>query len=201
VSKERSDRSSVRLRADARRNREEIRRAALDIFRVNGLGAPLDDVARAAGVSKGTIYHRFGGRQELIDDVVDDLAREHIEDLIARATAEADPRSRFERYLGGIWMLQFDEPAVSDVLTRYVPESTPLTELCTRAKEVLDQLLCEAQDASVLRPELTSLDLYRFIWERGVILRSESRPDRRDYQRHCEYLIHGLRPPPRRAES
>ncbi|WP_332879900.1 helix-turn-helix domain-containing protein, partial [Kineosporia rhizophila] len=50
-------------RADARRNVEGIRRAALDVFRSGGLTIPLEEVAKAAGVSKGTIYHRFGSRR------------------------------------------------------------------------------------------------------------------------------------------
>ncbi|NKF33457.1 TetR family transcriptional regulator, partial [Pseudomonas sp. BGM005] len=44
--------SSPQLRADARRNIQGIRSAAIDLFRRHGLSAPLEDVARAAGVSK-----------------------------------------------------------------------------------------------------------------------------------------------------
>ena len=76
-----------RLRADAQRNVEGIRLAALDVFRVHGLNSPLDEVARAAGVSKGTIYHRFGGRQGLIDAVVEDLVAERIRGIITAVSA------------------------------------------------------------------------------------------------------------------
>src|SRR3954447_13315119 len=105
-----------RLRADARRNVERIRRAALDVFRTGGLTTPLDEVARAAGVSKGTIYHRFGSRRGLIDAIVDDLVAERITEIVEAVEALDGPLVRFEQYLLRTWLLQFDEPAANDVL-------------------------------------------------------------------------------------
>src|SRR3954453_8760516 len=50
-------------RADAVRNREKILRAAAELFERDGVEAvSMDAVARAAGVSKGTLFHRFGSR-------------------------------------------------------------------------------------------------------------------------------------------
>jgi AcrR family transcriptional regulator len=43
------------LRADARRNREQILRAARDTFAAEGSGAAPDEIARRAGVGVGTI--------------------------------------------------------------------------------------------------------------------------------------------------
>src|SRR5690606_32781513 len=89
---------ATRLRADARRNVEGIRTAALDVFRERGLNSPLEEVARAAGVSKGTIYHRFGGRQGLIEAVVEELVAERIRGIGTAAGEIADPVERFEHY-------------------------------------------------------------------------------------------------------
>ena len=50
------------MRADARRNREQILTAARDIFAEQGPDAPLDAVARRAGVGIGTLYRRFADR-------------------------------------------------------------------------------------------------------------------------------------------
>ena len=65
--------ASSTLRSDARRNVDRIRAAAVGVFRERGLSAPLEDVAEAAGVSKATIFNRFGGRIGLIDAVVGEL--------------------------------------------------------------------------------------------------------------------------------
>ncbi|MGO2684509.1 MAG: TetR family transcriptional regulator, partial [Microbacterium sp.] len=45
------------LRADARRNVDLIRAAAVQVFRERGLAAPLEEVAAAARVSKATIFN------------------------------------------------------------------------------------------------------------------------------------------------
>jgi AcrR family transcriptional regulator len=55
-----------RERADAARNREKVLEAAERLFRERGAeNVSMDDVARAAGVGKGTLYRRFGDRSGL----------------------------------------------------------------------------------------------------------------------------------------
>lgn len=182
-----------RLRADARRNVEGIRLAALDVFRANGLNSPLDEVARAAGVSKGTIYHRFGGRQGLIDSVVDELVAERITGIITAVSTIEDPVDRFESYLRQIWLLQYDEPAANDVLLRALPGSEPLAALCEHASRVAGGFLGEAQATGTIRGDLTSEDIYLLIWERGIIARACDEQPRDGYRQRCEYTLRGLR--------
>jgi AcrR family transcriptional regulator len=181
------------LRADARRNVEGIRRAALDVFRTGGLTTPLDEVARAAGVSKGTIYHRFGSRRGLIDAVVDELVAERIQGIIAAIEQLTDPLTRFEQYLMQLWLLQYDEPAANDVLIRALPDSDQLTTLCDRADRFGRGLLREAQAAGVVRADLTPDDLRYLILERGVVVNACGAQSRDDYLRRLDFLLHGLR--------
>jgi AcrR family transcriptional regulator len=182
-----------RLRADAQRNVEGIRTAALDVFRAHGLNSPLDEVARAAGVSKGTIYHRFGGRQGLIDAVVEELVAERITGIITAVRDIEDPVERFESYLRQIWLLQYDEPAANDVLLRAMPGSDPLVALCERASEFAGGLLVEAQATGKVRDDLTAEDVYLLVWERGIIARACTEQPRDGYRRRCEYTLRGLR--------
>jgi AcrR family transcriptional regulator len=180
-------------RSDARRNEEGIRQAALDIFRSGGLGMPLDEVARAAGVSKGTIYHRFGSRRGLIDAVVDELVAERIQGIVVAVGELADPLARFEAYLQGVWLLQFDEPAANDVLVRAMPDSEPLVHLCEQAARFAVGLLKEAQEAGAVRTDLTPEDLNHLILERGAVVQACTRQSREDYQRRLRFLLDGLR--------
>jgi AcrR family transcriptional regulator len=182
-----------RLRADARRNVEGIRLAALDVFRANGLNSPLDEVARAAGVSKGTIYHRFGGRQGLIDAVVEELVAERIDGIIGSVQDIEDPVERFESYLRQIWLLQYDEPAANDVLLRALPASGPVNALCERASKIAGRLLADAQASGKIRDDLTADDIYLLIWERGIIARACEQQPRDGYRQRCEYTLRGLR--------
>ena len=82
------DASSRPLRADARRNREAILRAAADRFEHDGLGVSLDAIAAHAGVGPGTLYRHFATKHALLAAVMID----HLHDLTARlgALAEAE---------------------------------------------------------------------------------------------------------------
>jgi AcrR family transcriptional regulator len=54
------------LRADARRNRQQIVTAALALFREQGIDVPMEEIAARAGVGTGTLYRRFPNRDALI---------------------------------------------------------------------------------------------------------------------------------------
>ena len=60
------------LRADARRNVELLIAAARAAFAAEGANAPLDDIARAAGVGSGTLYRHFPTRLALLEAVYRD---------------------------------------------------------------------------------------------------------------------------------
>lgn len=57
---------SGRRRSDALRNRQELLDAASVVFAERGVGAPVRDVAAAAGVGMGTVYRHFPSRADLI---------------------------------------------------------------------------------------------------------------------------------------
>lgn len=88
-----------RLRADARRNREQVIAAAREVFVEQGIDAPLDEVARRAGVGIATLYRRFPDRHALIQQVaLDNLAR-MLEELDHAATQEPDAWGALVRFL------------------------------------------------------------------------------------------------------
>ena len=70
------------LRADARRNHAEILNAARRVVLERGPNAPLEEIAKVAGVGIGTLYRRFGDREGLLKSVVLDSLEQ------AKAAAE-----------------------------------------------------------------------------------------------------------------
>lgn len=151
------------LRADARRNLERIIAAASDAFHAHGLDAPLEDIARQAGVSVGTIYHRFGNREGLLDAVVADIARTKLDAAIAAVTGSTS-WDRFASYVVALGETQAADPAFNDVVSRRYPEATALRDVCDRAVEYGMVLARAAQADSSLRADLTARDLDRLIW-------------------------------------
>ena len=87
------------LRADAARNVAQIRAAAIAAFRGRGLDTPLEEIAAAAGVSKATIYNRFGGRAGLIDAVIEKLVAAEMYAIMDKALHVADPWQAIATYL------------------------------------------------------------------------------------------------------
>jgi AcrR family transcriptional regulator len=61
------------LRADARRNRERVMKAARAVFAEQGRDAQMDDVARRADVGVGTVYRHFPTKDVLLNALSDEL--------------------------------------------------------------------------------------------------------------------------------
>lgn len=68
------------MRADAQRNRERLLTAAIELILEVGGEAPLDGIARRAGVGIGTLYRHFPDRQTLLTAVA-----HHVLDQSAQA--------------------------------------------------------------------------------------------------------------------
>src|SRR5205085_5125615 len=82
---------STRMRADARRNREQIVAAAREIFAERGLEVPMEEIARRAEVGVGTLYRRFPDRVALIEAVAIDAMRQVLELMPTEQERQADP--------------------------------------------------------------------------------------------------------------
>lgn len=71
----------ARLRVDARRNLESVLKAARQVFGEVGYDAPMEEVARRAGVGVGTVYRRFPSKEVLVQRI----AAEEVSWLTAQA--------------------------------------------------------------------------------------------------------------------
>src|SRR5713101_2771674 len=81
-------------RAAAAENRERVIKAAARSLREDASIASfsLDAVAKAAGVTRLTVYHQFGSRRGLFEAVFDEIARQGGLAEIPDAMAMSDPR-------------------------------------------------------------------------------------------------------------
>src|SRR5262249_55977678 len=87
------------LRADARRNREQLLTAARDVFVEQGVDAPLDEVARRAGVGFATLSRRFRDRNALVRAVVLNVLARVTEALERAIDEEPDAFHALARYM------------------------------------------------------------------------------------------------------
>jgi AcrR family transcriptional regulator len=186
---------SSELRADAVRNMAQIRTAAIAAFHGRGLGTPLEDIAAAAGVSKATIYNRFGGRAGLIDAVIGELVATELYAMLDRAEQTSDPWQAITAYVTDRRDLQYREPAYTDAMLMTHRESRQLVMLANTLTETSERLFQRAREAKVLRADFTVNDLYYADVANGLALRELGRPDRADYDRRTRLFIDSLRAP------
>jgi AcrR family transcriptional regulator len=183
------------LRADAARNVSQIRAAAITAFRGRGLDTSLEQIAASAGVSKGTIYARFGGRAGLIDAVIGELVAAQLYGIIDKAQRLHDPWDRVATYVTDRRLLQYREPAFTDTLLMTYPESPQLVALANTASEATEDLLRQGRAAGVVRPDFTTGDLYYADIANGLALRTGAKPSQSDYDRRTRFFLDSLRPP------
>ncbi|MCP2255072.1 transcriptional regulator, TetR family [Prauserella aidingensis] len=182
-----------RLRADAKRNAEQIRRAAIDAFRGRGLAVPLEDVAKAAGVSKATVFNRFGGRIGLIEAVIEELVANELYAVIDHARTIANAGERIAYYITAIREIQYRQPAANDVLLQMYPESQQLMAICHVAGEFNAEVIAAGHVSGELRPEFRADDLQALIHDGALALKYGTRPSAADYERRTTFLLDGIR--------
>jgi AcrR family transcriptional regulator len=182
-----------RLRRDAQRNREAIVEAARQVFCDQGLEAPLEQIARRAGIGIATLYRHFPSRATLLDAVLADTVQAHVE-VAERALAMDDPWEGFAFYLEQSCRLQAADRGLNDVMGMRFPRATTVEAAKTRLYELLGQLLDRAQQSGQLRADLTLEDLAFLNWANTRILpavRAAGAPDA--WRRHLGLVLDGFR--------
>jgi AcrR family transcriptional regulator len=178
------------LRRDAAENRELLLDAAARVFAVQGLGAGVEEIARAAGVGVGTLYRRFPTKDALIAELVRDVL-ERMSALATAATELPDGRG-LEHFLETSSAYQAEHRGCLPRLWNTAPDNEALVQV----RQTIASLLADAKRHGRVREELTSTDLTMVMWSiRGVIETTRGvAPDA--WRRHLALLVAGLRPSP-----
>ena len=99
--------ASPKREAAREATRGAIVAAAGRVLRERGWdGFSLEEVARAAGVTRLTVYHQFGDRRGLLEALFDEQAARSGLEAIAGAMREGDPRASLDRVVQifcGFW--------------------------------------------------------------------------------------------------
>lgn len=165
------------LRRDAQDSITKIQAAARDILFNKGLDASLTEIAREAGVSVGTLYHRFGSREGLIDAVVADIASSRLQDLRAVVMTKSTARERLEAFIDGMIDIQHNNPALNDAILQRYPNAVTLRSACDSSVSLGQELVRDAHSEGSLSPGFTEDDLLRLLWLAGIANRDPAAPE------------------------
>lgn len=152
------------LRADAEQRRQALLCAAASVFLDEGLEAPLESVARRAGVGIATLYRRFPTRDALVEAVFEaKMARYADRVEAALAQAETEPWAAFAAYARDISAMQIADPAFGAVMLRPMQGSELFAGEHDRALCAAKRLVSRAREAGAVRADLRETDLYVLI--------------------------------------
>ncbi|CAM5425590.1 TetR family transcriptional regulator [Streptomyces avidinii] len=146
------------VRRDARRNRELLLAAARTAFAAQGLDAPLDEIARRAGVGNATLYRHFPTRAALIDAVFQDALHGTIA-AGEEARAAVDPWAGLAGYLDAVFTVLAADRGANDLMTTAIEGVTSLDAVHAHNGETLALLVGRAQRDGVMRPDVTLEDV------------------------------------------
>ena len=171
-------RPAEQLRADARQNRARLISAATAAFAEKGADAPLEDIARRAGVGIGTLYRHFPSRLDLQAAVFRTQVRDVCEQGDALLVTDA-PQQAFAAWARALTMYLVTKRGLSRALIDAVGvESELITSCWMTMRETTERLLENAQRAGVIRSDVTGMDVMRLL--HGVAVSSEKDPGRTD---------------------
>lgn len=142
------------------RNRQALLAAAREVFRERGIEAPLDAIAKRAGVSNATLYRHFPTRRDLVIEILlVNLARSA--DALADADVLPSAWDGLVSYLTWHFAEQVENPAYMSAL-RAVPtgENDEVDRLRDSTLEHLRRLLERAKAEGALRADRWIEDVF-----------------------------------------
>jgi AcrR family transcriptional regulator len=179
------------LRADAARNRELLLAAAADEFAERGLDASVADIARRAGVGKGTVFRHFATKDDLLAAIV--LDRIDALNAVGEGLLEAaDP---------GAALLEFLTVAAHQRQQRdlsFLQEAGELNAEVTRVRarmfHTVHTLVDRAREHGAVRADITGTDVILLMCAPNYVTSyvPDASPDL--WRRYLAIIFDGLRP-------
>lgn len=180
------------LRADAARNRDRLLAAADQLFAERGLDAPLDEIARRAGVSIGTLYNHFATREAFFDALFPERLAA-FDELAATALADPDAWNGFAGFVEGMFAMQAQDRGLNDALAQRFPLATEVNEVCHRGFQHVERVIERAKDSGQLRPDFEPPDMVTLIWAMSQVIRESMETSPHAWRRCLGFFLDGLR--------
>ena len=185
-------RPAEQLRADARQNHARLIAAATAAFAERGADAPLEDIARRAGVGIGTLYRHFPTRLDLQAAVF----RSQVGTVCGEADALIEtlpPEQAFSGWARSLAGYLVTKRGLSHALIEAIGIESELISSCwVTMRQTTERLLANAQEAGVIRTDVDATDVMRLV--HGVSVSTEKAPERADML--LSVMLDGLRATP-----
>ena len=180
------------LRADAERNRRKIVEAAIEVIGRRGVDAAVEEIAREAGVGRGTLYRRFATKEELVRSIILDrteLALAAMEDAAAEPEAWAALTGTIHALAGHL----AGDRGLFDTLTRGGSPVDVVPERPVWFLAVVDPVLARAQAQGIVREDVSSTDLVALAAAVSQIVPGDPASSAARWERYLAIALRGVR--------
>jgi AcrR family transcriptional regulator len=189
----------------------QILEAALTVFAERGLSAArLDDIARLAGVSKGTIYLYFPNKEELFREVIRHSVIAYIERAEESFDQTADAIQALHDWMSGYWawlrspafptmhrLVTSELHSFPDLAAFYTKEVIERAHRLVRGmiERAMDQGRLRRMDPLVAARMLSALFVSHALWNQPGSLKSIAQaPDELLLDQIRDFFFHAMRP-------
>jgi AcrR family transcriptional regulator len=180
------------LRKDAQRNRDLLVAAARRVYATQGLDVPLEDIAKEAGVSIGTLYNRFPTRGTLVEAALVDKVAGMVEQAETAATM-ADPWEGFAWFLACCCEVQAADRGYNELCVRVLPDTPEIDRLTARGHELVQTIVDRAQTSGQLRADFEEGDFAFVLWSTTAIIQATASTAPDAWRRHLGFMLDGFR--------
>jgi AcrR family transcriptional regulator len=179
-------------RCDARRNRGALLAAAAQAFAEGGIEVPAGEIARRAGVAKGTLFRHFPAKRDLVTAVLVDRLLQ-LQAAVAEISATHRPGldAIAELMSRGSAMLAADRSFFDAAMCEGVSDES-LTRAKLDLETALDGLVAAAQDCGELRGDVSGVDIAMLMMAATNTCAPARQPQL--WRRYLALMIDGLRP-------
>jgi AcrR family transcriptional regulator len=179
-------------RRDAQRNHELLIESARELFSEQGVDAPLEEVARRAGVGIGTLYRHFATRDALVETIVERRIGE-LGEIADDAMRASDGWEALVQLLEQTLALHARDRMLKDILVRYPPGGVRIKSARDEMRQAFERVLDRARRESALRDDFTLADLALLLWSFAPVIDATADVAPNAWRRHLTWLLDGLR--------
>jgi AcrR family transcriptional regulator len=179
------------LRADAARNRRLLLAAAADEFAERGLDASVADIARRAGVVKGTVFHHFRSKDDLLAAIVLDRI-DALLNLAERLAQEDDKGAALLEFMT-VAASQREEHDLS-FLQGADDLNTEVAQARDRLYRAIDDLVERAREHGAIRADVAGTDVILLLCAPNYIVSYLKDASPGLWRRYLAIIFDGLRP-------
>lgn len=145
-------------RADAARNRRALLDAAVRVFAEEGIDAPLDLIARRAGVGDATLYRHFRSRGELISAALEEQVSRYLA-AVSAASRAPDPVAGLHECIRTASISQAGNLGAAELLAGADIGDARIEQIRREIRRDLTAIIEAAQETGRLRPDFTPEDV------------------------------------------